>query len=149
MYMFTCAQVLDVRERVLGPDHPEVAACANNLAVLLRSLGRHGEAEALYARSIAIKERAMGPTHPQARTPHTIILMDHGAARTLQPSVCGRAVTTHGTPFPAWVMESQRMGTAACKRVHRICWSLEDSPANSTDKCCARRWRCRWQTWRR
>ena len=62
------AQVLDIRERVLGVNHPEVAACANNLAVLLRALERHGEAEALYVRSIAIKERAMGPTHPQAWT---------------------------------------------------------------------------------
>lgn len=63
------AQVLDIREKVLGASHPEVAACANNLAVLLRGQGRHGEAEALYVRSIAIKERAMGPTHPQACQP--------------------------------------------------------------------------------
>ena len=62
------AQVLDMREAALGGSHPEVAACLNNLAVLLKSVGRHAEAEQLYARAIAIKERSMGPTHPQART---------------------------------------------------------------------------------
>ena len=58
--------MLDMREAALGGAHPEVAACLNNLAVLLKSVGRHAEAEQLYARCIAIKERSMGPTHPQA-----------------------------------------------------------------------------------
>lgn len=59
-------QVLEVRERTVGPGHPEVAACLNNLAVLLKGVGKRAEAEALYRRSIAIKEQALGPTHPQA-----------------------------------------------------------------------------------
>jgi hypothetical protein len=42
-----------------------VAACLNNLAVLLKAMGRHAEAQAMYERCIAIKEQAMGPTHPQ------------------------------------------------------------------------------------
>lgn len=54
-----------MREAALGRSHPEVAACLNNLAVLLKTLGRYGEAEQLYGLSIAIKERCMGPTHPQ------------------------------------------------------------------------------------
>jgi hypothetical protein len=65
-------QVLEVRERALGPEHPEVAACLNNLAVLLKGAGRRGEAEALYMRCIGIKERALGPTHPQACIPFTV-----------------------------------------------------------------------------
>lgn len=58
-------QVLDMMEAALGANHPEVAACVNNLAVLLKTVGRHEEAQHLYERSIAIKERCMGPTHPQ------------------------------------------------------------------------------------
>ena len=54
-----------MREAALGPNHPEVAACVNNLAVLLKTLGRYEEAQNLYESSIAIKERSMGPTHPQ------------------------------------------------------------------------------------
>lgn len=61
-------QVLELREQALGASHPEVAACLNNLAVLLKSKGMYGEAEELYMRCIAIKERSMGPTHPQVPT---------------------------------------------------------------------------------
>ena len=56
-----------MRERTLGTDHADVAACLNNLAVLLKVVGKRSEAEALYQRSIAIKERALGPTHPQVQ----------------------------------------------------------------------------------
>lgn len=33
-------QVLDMRERTLGPEHPEVASALNNLAVLLRAVDK-------------------------------------------------------------------------------------------------------------
>ena len=62
-------QVLGMRERTLGPDHLEVAASLNNIAVLLKMMSRYEEAEQLYKRSIAIKEKALGPAHPQVLTP--------------------------------------------------------------------------------
>ena len=58
-------QVLDIREKELGPDHVDVAASLNNIAVLLKTSGQFEEAEEMYNRSIAIKENALGPTHPQ------------------------------------------------------------------------------------
>ena len=58
-------QVLDIREKSLHPNHAEVAASLNNLAVLLKTMGNFDEAEQLYHRSIAIKERALGQNHPQ------------------------------------------------------------------------------------
>eukprot|EP00891_Asterochloris_glomerata_P006867 jgi/Astpho2/6867/Aster-06539 len=57
--------VLDIREKSLHPNHAEVAASLNNLAVLLKTMGNFDEAEQLYHRSIAIKERALGQNHPQ------------------------------------------------------------------------------------
>ena len=54
-----------MRERTLGPEHAEVAGSLNNLAVLLKGMGRYEEAQALYAKSIRIKEKALGPAHPQ------------------------------------------------------------------------------------
>ena len=63
------AQVLEMREAALGGAHPEVAACLNNLAVLLKGAGRHAEAQGMYERCIAIKQQAMGPTHPQVGPP--------------------------------------------------------------------------------
>lgn len=58
-------QVLDIREKELGPDHVDVAASLNNIAVLLKTSGQFEEAEEMYNRSIAIKENALGPNHPQ------------------------------------------------------------------------------------
>lgn len=57
--------MLDIREKELGPDHVDVAASLNNIAVLLKTSGQFEEAEEMYNRSIAIKEKALGPNHPQ------------------------------------------------------------------------------------
>ena len=62
-------QVLDIREKELGPDHVDVAASLNNIAVLLKTSGQFEEAEEMYNRSIAIKEKALGPNHPQVPLP--------------------------------------------------------------------------------
>jgi tetratricopeptide (TPR) repeat protein len=53
-----------IREKVLGPDHPDVATSLDNLAVLYRSQGRHALAQPLHKRALAIYERALGPDHP-------------------------------------------------------------------------------------
>jgi len=57
-------QALALRERALGPDHPDTARSLNNLAELYRAQGRYGEAEPLYQRALAIYEQALGPDHP-------------------------------------------------------------------------------------
>ncbi|MDQ3919080.1 MAG: FxSxx-COOH system tetratricopeptide repeat protein [Acidobacteriota bacterium] len=59
------ARSLAIRERSLGPDHPDVATGLNNLASLYDSLGRYAEAEPLYMRSLAIREKSLGPDHPR------------------------------------------------------------------------------------
>jgi CHAT domain-containing protein/lipopolysaccharide biosynthesis regulator YciM len=51
-------------EKVLGGDHPDVATSLNNLAVLYLKLGRYGDAEPLYQRSLVISEKAKGRDHP-------------------------------------------------------------------------------------
>ena len=43
----------------------------NNLAVLCKSAGKYGEAEALYRRALAIFEAVLGPTHPKVATCRT------------------------------------------------------------------------------
>ena len=61
-------QVLAIREKALGPDHPDVAQALNNLAVLYYKQGRYAEAEPLYKRALAIGEKALGPDHPDVAT---------------------------------------------------------------------------------
>jgi CHAT domain-containing protein len=57
-------RVLELREKALGPAHPDVALSLNNLAVLYDSTAQPVKAEPLYQRSLAIREKALGPAHP-------------------------------------------------------------------------------------
>ena len=52
------------REKVLGPDHPDVAESVHDLAFLYWLQGRYAEAEPLFKRALAVRERALGPDHP-------------------------------------------------------------------------------------
>ena len=58
-------RALAINEKALGPGHPDVATCLNNLAALYRELGDYAKAEPLYKRSLAIREQALGKDHPE------------------------------------------------------------------------------------
>ena len=55
---------LAIRERTLGPDHPDVAISLSNLAGLYDKEGRYAEAEPFYQRALTIGENALGNDHP-------------------------------------------------------------------------------------
>jgi CHAT domain-containing protein/Flp pilus assembly protein TadD len=55
---------LEIRERVLGREHPVVLAITNNLAILFQLIGDYTKAESLFQRTLNIKEKALGPEHP-------------------------------------------------------------------------------------
>ncbi|CAB1113194.1 unnamed protein product [Ectocarpus sp. CCAP 1310/34] len=57
-----------IREKVLGPEHLDVAQSLNNRAALLHKQGKYSEAEPLYERCQAIKEKVLGPDHPSLAT---------------------------------------------------------------------------------
>ena len=57
---------LAIKEKVCGPEHPEVGVTLNNLAVLCKSLGKYDEAGQLYRQALAILEKTLGPDHPDA-----------------------------------------------------------------------------------
>ena len=61
-------RALAIRERTLGPEHPEAARSLQNLAVLYNDQGKYAEAEPLYQRSLAILEKALGPEHSHVAT---------------------------------------------------------------------------------
>jgi len=58
-------RALEIRERVLGPEHFEVAGALNFLGVLYFLKGDYARAERLYQRALVIRETAVGPEHPQ------------------------------------------------------------------------------------
>ena len=71
-------RALELREKALGHDHPDVATSLNNLALLLKVKGDYVGAEPLYRRALAIRERALGPDHP------SVALSLNGLAGLLQ-----------------------------------------------------------------
>ncbi|MCL4456874.1 MAG: CHAT domain-containing protein [Nitrospirae bacterium] len=58
-------QVLAIREKALGSEHPDVATSLSNLAGQYESTGRYAEAEPLYKRELEIREKVFGREHPE------------------------------------------------------------------------------------
>ena len=61
-------RALSIREKDLGPDHPDVAQSLSNLATLFQAKGQYADAEPLYRRALIIREKVLGPAHPQLAT---------------------------------------------------------------------------------
>jgi CHAT domain-containing protein len=57
-------RALEIRQRVLGPEHLYVAQSLNNLAHIHLDKGAYAKAEPLFIRALGIRERALGPEHP-------------------------------------------------------------------------------------
>ncbi len=61
-------RALAIREKALGPEHPQTVLSFNNLALLYFNQGRYAEAEPLYQRALAIREKTLGPAYPRVAT---------------------------------------------------------------------------------
>jgi CHAT domain-containing protein/Tfp pilus assembly protein PilF len=57
-------QALTLREKNLGPEHPDVAQSISLLANLYRNLGDFAKAGQLHHRALEIREKVFGPEHP-------------------------------------------------------------------------------------
>jgi tetratricopeptide (TPR) repeat protein len=57
-------RALNLREKLLGPEHPAVANVLHNLAILDSVEKRYVEADARYRRALDIMEKSLGPSHP-------------------------------------------------------------------------------------
>ena len=55
---------LEIREKVLGPEHPDVISSLNRLAWLYYFQHQYAKAEPLFERVVAIQEKTLGPEHP-------------------------------------------------------------------------------------
>ena len=56
---------LKIRERMLGPDHPDVSQTIGGMALLHHYKGEYLKAEPFYQRALAIQEKSLGPEHPE------------------------------------------------------------------------------------
>jgi hypothetical protein len=60
--------VIEMRKRILGAEHPHTLTSANNLALSLKSQGKHVEAERMLHATFASLQRVLGPAHPNTLT---------------------------------------------------------------------------------
>jgi tetratricopeptide (TPR) repeat protein len=61
-------RALAIRDRMLGPDHPDTAESLNNLGVLLQHEGKLAAARPLLERALVIRQRVLGPDHRNTAT---------------------------------------------------------------------------------
>jgi tetratricopeptide (TPR) repeat protein len=74
-------RTLEIREKALGPEHPDTAGSLNNLAELLKDQGDLAGARPLLERALAIREKALGPEHPYtnaSRANFAWLMLDSG-----------------------------------------------------------------------
>lgn len=57
-------RTLRIREKVLPPDHPDLAMSLNAVALLMTMTGTREGAQKLYERALSILEKSPGPDHP-------------------------------------------------------------------------------------
>jgi eukaryotic-like serine/threonine-protein kinase len=57
-------RAVDLRQRVLGPEHLDTMKSMNNLANIYDDEGKYAQAEALHGQILKIRRRVLGPEHP-------------------------------------------------------------------------------------
>ena len=57
-------QALELREKVLGKEHPHTLTSMNNLAFVLSNLEKYDESEQWYEPAFTVPERILGGEHP-------------------------------------------------------------------------------------
>jgi uncharacterized protein YecA (UPF0149 family) len=57
-------ETLEFRQRVLPPDHPDIATSMNNLAGSYYHLGNLPMAKGLFQQALSIQEKTLPPNHP-------------------------------------------------------------------------------------
>ena len=113
-------RALTIREKTLGPDHPETAWSLNELAALLQNKGDNAGAEPLLRRALAIRENVLGPDHPDTATSlnDLAILLDKKGDLTGAEAAFRRAVELGlgGRPFdPSPVDFDAAVQAATCE----------------------------------
>jgi tetratricopeptide (TPR) repeat protein len=59
---------LQLREKVLGPEHLDTLGSINNLASSLYQQGKSAEAEVMHWQTLQLREKILGPEHPDTLT---------------------------------------------------------------------------------
>ncbi len=64
------SSAMEMEEKLLGPDHPDLADCHNNLGGILSEEGKQDEALVELRRALAIREKTLAADHPLIADEH-------------------------------------------------------------------------------
>jgi tetratricopeptide (TPR) repeat protein len=109
-------RALAIRERILGPDHPDTATSLNDLGFVLKEQGDFEGAKRYYQRALAIDEKALGAEHPHTATDINNLarlLHDQGdltGARSLFERALAIREKAHGEDHPDTARSLNNLG---------------------------------------
>ncbi|MCG8353004.1 MAG: tetratricopeptide repeat protein [Chloroflexales bacterium] len=100
-------RALVIRERLLGPTHPDTASSLHIVAALLKNQGDYAAARPMLERALAIREQELGPDHPDtASSLNNLAALlrsqgDYAAARPVLERAVAIRKQTLGLQHPA------------------------------------------------
>lgn len=91
-------RAIEIQEKVLGPDHPDLAASLNNLAELKIIQRKYVIAERLHKRALAIREKSLVPNDPHIALSLTNLARLYGTMKRPKDAIplLERAATISG-----------------------------------------------------
>lgn len=94
-------RVLDIREKIFGPDHPDTGKCLLKLAGLLLVTKNSFEARNLFQRVLVIDEKHLGTEHPQIATDLLALGISYGLSGKLADveRILRRILVIYGKAF--------------------------------------------------
>jgi hypothetical protein len=94
-------EVLEMRTRVLGEEHPNTISAMNNLAITLRKLHQLGEAVKMEKEVLEKRRRILGKQNPDTTSEMANLIPTHGdsgqrdavAKAATESQICSTTVT--------------------------------------------------------
>jgi serine/threonine protein kinase len=116
---------VEIRRRVLGPDHPDTLLSMDDLGTDLDALGDYAEAEKLERETLEISRRVLGPEHPdtlKSMTNLAIVLSREGRnaeAEKLERETLEISRRVLGAEHPQTALSIYHLGVIAANRGNR------------------------------
>jgi tetratricopeptide (TPR) repeat protein len=68
-----CEKSLEIRQKTLPPNYPDLATCYNNFGGVYDNMGEYSKALSYYEQSLEIKQKTLPPNHPDLATSYNNI----------------------------------------------------------------------------
>ncbi len=94
-------KLLDVRRRVLGPQHPSTLTTMGNLAVSLDGQGKQAEAEQSFRELLDLQRRVLGPEHPDTLATLSKLTFSEEGVQMREPRTSSAPPHSHSDAPPA------------------------------------------------